>query len=60
MDEEQVSMAEKEVKARIKINKLLEEADWRLLDNEKSRANVMLENHTKITESVKDEFRSHP
>ena len=35
-------MAEKEAKARIKINKLLEEAGWRLLDDEKGKANVLL------------------
>ena len=40
---------EKEAKARIKINKLLEEADWRLLDEKHGKANVLLENHVKLT-----------
>lgn len=39
----------KEAKARIKINKLLEESGWLLLDSPKSKANVILENHVKIT-----------
>ena len=38
---------EKEAKARIKINKLLEESSWRLLDDENGRANVDLEYSTK-------------
>jgi len=42
-------MAEKEAKARIKINKLLEEAGWRFFDNEEGKANILLENHIKIT-----------
>ncbi len=45
-------MAAKEAKARIKINKLLEEAGWRLIDDEKGNANVALELNVKIT-SVK-------
>lgn len=44
-------MAQKEAKARIKINKLLEEAGWRLLDDENGHANVVLENNIKITQS---------
>lgn len=43
-------MALKEAKARIKINKLLEEASWRLLDDENGQANVVLENNIKITQ----------
>ncbi len=43
-----MSYTEKEAKARIKINKLLEEANWRLLDDENGRANVDLEYTTKI------------
>ena len=35
----------KEARARIKINKLLEEAGWRLLDCEAGKANVQLETH---------------
>ncbi|WP_460967095.1 hypothetical protein [Spirosoma migulaei] len=36
-------MAQKEAKARIKINKLLEEAGWRFFDTDKEPANVTLE-----------------
>jgi type I restriction enzyme R subunit len=41
-------MAEKEAKARIKINKLLEEAGWRFLDDENGKANIALESNAKI------------
>ena len=47
---------DKEAKARIKINKLLEEAGWRLLDNEHGKANVLLENHVKITTRALDDL----
>ena len=40
---------DKEAKARIKINKMLEEAGWRLLDHEHGKANVLVENHVKLT-----------
>ncbi len=43
-----------EAHARIKINKLLEEADWRFFDNEKGKANILLENHVKITQQEVD------
>ena len=33
----------KEAKARIKINKLLEEAGWRFFDDENGPANILLE-----------------
>jgi len=49
-------VAEREAKARIKINKLLEEAGWRLLDSGADRANVLLEQRTRITESALDEM----
>lgn len=42
----------KEAQARIKINKLLEEAGWNLLDDEKHKANVVLEGKTKLTASI--------
>ena len=45
-------MAEKEAKARIKINKLLEEAGWSLLDYGSKKANVVFENNVKITEQA--------
>lgn len=38
-----------EAHARIKINQLLEEAGWRFFDNGKGPANILLENHIKIT-----------
>jgi type I restriction enzyme R subunit len=49
-------MANKEAKARIKINKLLEEADWRFFDSEDGPANIQLELHTKITQKQFDAF----
>lgn len=49
-------MAEKEARARIKINKLLEEAGWRFFDNEAGRANILLENNVKITKEKLNEF----
>jgi len=49
-------MAEKEAKARIKINKLLEEAGWRFFDNESGRANILLENNVKLTKEKLNEF----
>jgi type I restriction enzyme, R subunit len=47
-------MPEKEAKARIKINKLLEESGWQLLDTSTSKANVVLENNVKLTHSITD------
>ena len=44
-------MASKEAKARIKINRLLEDAGWRFFDSSQGKANVLLENNVKITES---------
>ena len=49
-------MAAKEAKARIKINKLLEEAGWRFFDVESVSANISLENNVKITQKLVDEF----
>ena len=49
-------MSSKEAKARIKINKLLEEAGWRFFDTEECKANILLENNVKITEKKLDEF----
>ena len=43
-----------EAQARIKINKLLEEAGWRFFDNEQGKANILLENHVKITQQEVD------
>ena len=41
-----------EAHARIIINKLLEEAGWRFLDDENGKANILLENHVKITQEA--------
>ncbi|MDT3696678.1 MAG: DEAD/DEAH box helicase family protein [Ignavibacterium sp.] len=49
-------MAAKEAKARIKINKLLEEAGWRFFDSEFGPANVILENNIKLTQKLLDEY----
>lgn len=43
-----------EAHARIKINKLLEEAGWRFFDNEEGPANILLENHVRITQQEVD------
>lgn len=40
----------KEARARIKINKLLEEAGWRFFDDDNGKANIMLENNAKISQ----------
>jgi type I restriction enzyme, R subunit len=49
-------MSSKEAKARIKINKLLEEAGWHFFDSEKGRANIILENTIKLTQTELDDF----
>ena len=36
-------MANKEAKARIKINKLLEDSGWRFFDDKNGKANIQLE-----------------
>ena len=46
----------KEAKARVKINKLLEDAGWRLLDDENGKANVELEQGVSITKDDIDDF----
>lgn len=49
-------MKAKEAKARIKINKLLEEAGWRFFDNENGPANIQLEANVKITKRQIDDY----
>ena len=49
-------MPPKEAKARIRINNLLEDAGWRFFDYNGSRANILLENHVKITETILNDF----
>ena len=46
----------KEALARIKINKLLEDANWRFFDNEDGKANIQLEPNVKIKQSDIDEL----
>src|SRR3990172_10544120 len=50
------SEMQKEAKARIKINKLLEQSGWRFFDDGKEKANIVLENNVKITRKDLDEF----
>lgn len=49
-------MNPKEAKARIKINRLLEEAGWRFFDSAHGPANVSLENNVKLTEKFISEL----
>jgi len=51
-------MGETEAQARIKINKLLEEAGWRLFDDERGRTNILLENKAEIREGISDDEKS--
>lgn len=46
----------KEAKARIKINKLLEEVGWRFFDSKEGPANISLEGEVKITQKSLNEF----
>jgi len=47
-------MAEKEAKARIKINKLLEESGWRFFDDDSGPANIALEPKVKLVKKQMD------
>ena len=49
-------MANKEAKARIKINRLLERAGWRFFDEEGRRSNIQLEPNVKISQKEIDAF----
>lgn len=49
-------MPSKEAKARIKINKLLEQAGWRFFDDANGKANIQLENNVKISKKQFAEF----
>ena len=48
-------MKAKEAQARIKINKLLEEAGWRFFDSQDGPANIQLEANVKITKKTIDD-----
>ena len=43
-----------EAHARIKINQLLQEAGWKFFDDEICKANILLENHVKISQKAID------
>jgi type I restriction enzyme R subunit len=47
---------QKEAKARIKINELLQNAGWRFFDDKNKKANIVLENNAKITKQAIDKF----
>lgn len=47
---------QKEAKARIKINELLQNAGWRFFDNEKGKANIALELNVKLSQKDIDTF----
>lgn len=47
-------MLQNEAHARIRINQLLDEAGWRFFDCNEGKANVLLENHVKITQKEID------
>lgn len=47
---------QKEAKARIKINELLQNAGWRFFDGKTGKANIVLENNAKITKQAIDKF----
>ncbi len=53
-------MSDKEAKARIKINRLLEESGWRFFDDENGPANICLEPNVKLKstdiDSMGDDF----
>lgn len=49
---------QKEAKARIKINNLLQESGWRFFDDENGKANIVLEQNTKLTKKAIDELGS--
>lgn len=49
-------MIQKEAKARIKINNLLQEAGWRFFDGDNGKANIVLENNVKLTQQSVDDL----
>lgn len=49
-------MVNKEAQARIKINKLLEEAGWRFFSDKRGSANIQLEPGVKLTKIKLDKL----
>lgn len=49
-------MAAKEARARIKINKLLEESGWRFFDDVSGKANIVLEPNVKLSKELVDDL----
>lgn len=47
---------QKEAKARIKINELLQSSGWIFFDDENHKANIVLENNVKLSRQTVDEF----
>src|SRR5437867_2773928 len=45
---------QKEARARIKINDLLQKSGWRFFDDEKGKANISLETNVKLTKKAID------
>jgi len=52
-------MSKKEAVARLKINRLLESAGWRLFDEDGKRANVHVESHIDL-QTIGDDFEGVP
>lgn len=46
----------KEAQARIKINKMLEEAGWRFLDDATGKSNISLEHQAKFSKKILDDY----
>jgi type I restriction enzyme R subunit len=49
-------MIQKEAKARIKINTLLQDSGWRFFDDERGSATIVLENNVKLTKQAVDDL----
>jgi len=51
-----IALAQKEAKARLKINNLLQEASWRFFDDGKTPANIQVETNVKMTKKQIDDM----
>jgi len=49
-------MPQKEAKARIEINKILEDTGWRLVDGKEGKANVLYETNVMISHQMQDDW----